>query len=303
MNGPTMINMHEDPVRYRDGELSEGSAPSLVPYSPFSLRGARITDIKSRSDLVRELTKQIPVNEYGLPTYYYRPDLLDWTILCSSMERGDATFVDEMLQSAILPIWYTEGYPTIHKNTPVWGQMEWESKEAHQVFLQYADQAGIRTLHSIISTAPDLVDEYFHLNYWASRASSLDMFKAAHHARLREHRIMRLEDDHFIAGEKIFQRIVKAIENKTADQLQEMDVDKLISSLEKVSKLQRSAVGLSNNANSGAETPKATSVEVTMRQVSSENKQDIVNDAFDTSLLTSPELIEAAQELIIKVNK
>jgi hypothetical protein len=296
------IDMFQDPVRYREGELPEAENV-LVPYAPYPLRAAKIDDINSRSDLIRELTKQIPLNEFGLPTYYYRPDLLDYLMLVGSMERAEATFVDEMLQSAVVQVFYTQGFPTIGHYTPIWAQLDFETKEAHQAFLQYCDQAGVRQLSTMVSISQEQCEEWYHLNYWASRAKSLDLFKATHHARLREDRIMKLEDNHFIEGEKIFRKLTQAINNKTADELDKLDVDKLISSLERVTRIQRTAVGLSATGGREAEAPKATSVEVTMRKIASEDQLEQHVEGFDASLLSSPELALAAQELIIKVNK
>lgn len=303
MSDTSQISMFDDPVRYREGELPEKPAESMVPYAPYSLRSAKITDINSRSDLIRELTKQIPLNEFGLPNYYYRPDLLDYRMLVGSMERGESVFVDEMLQSAVVQVYYTQGFPTIGHYTPIWAQLDFETKEAHQAFLQYCDQSGVRQLSAVTSIAAELCEEWYHLNYWASRAKSLDLFKATHHARLREDRIMRLEDNHFLEGEKIFKKLAEAINNKSVEDLDKLDVDKLIASLERVTRIQRTSVGLSATGGREAEPPKATSVEVTMRKIASEDHQEQHSDDFDASLLASPELAQAAQELIIKVNR
>jgi hypothetical protein len=297
------IDMHNDPLRYRDGELPEDS-PSMVPvpYVHRALGSVSIDDIETRSDLIKELTKHIPLNEFGLPQYYYRPDLLDVQVVCGSMKRGEATFVDEILQSAIVPLWFTQGFPSIGDDLPIWGCLPFESKEAHAAFLQYAELEGIRSLHMVTAFPPEQLREWFHLYYWTSRAKALDMFKTAHHARLREQRIMQLEDTHWVEGEKIFRKIAAAIGNKSQEDLDKMEIDKLISSLEKVSKIQRGAVRADVIAKEN-ETPRNTSVEVIMRQTAEAEGKIVESNEFDMDLLQDPDVLEKAQELIIKVNK
>ncbi len=146
--------------------------------------------------------------------------------------------------------------------------------------------------------------EWFHLHYWVSRAKAYDMFRAAHHQRLRESRIMSLENDHFLAGERIFKRLNRAIDNKTDEQLDAMDIDKLIGALEKVSKIQRSAAGLAAIGNGKeVETPKSTSVEVIMRNVADEGVPRKTEEGFDMTLFDDPETLDKAQDLIIRVNR
>lgn len=304
MNEIPQIDQFNDPLRYRDGDLPEPQSSEITPYIPMGLRQTKISDIQSRSDLVRELAKQIPVNEYGLPQYYYRPDMLDKDLLLTYMEQQKADYVDKILQSAVYPISYGQGFPTQPDNNPVWGQMPWEDKEAYDAFTQYLELEGIRNLAAIISIKLDLLGVWFDTNYWFSRAKAYDVFKFAHHARVRENRIMKLENDHWVEGEKIFRKLVNAIGNKTAEELNNMEVDKLISSLERVTKIQNSAVGRSNTGrNSDGETPKVPSVEVVMRQVTGDQSQKVESDEFDASLLSDPEVLAQAQELIIKVNK
>jgi len=284
--------------------IDQEDARDIAPYIPFGLRSTKISDITTRADLIRELTKQIPENEFGLPQYYYRPDMLDKDMILGSMERRETTFVDEILQSAVVRVSYSQGFPTLDDMTPVWGQMPWESKEAYDGFTVYLELGGIRSLDKVNHLALDLLAQWFHTNYWFSRAKSYDLYRSAHHSRLREQRIMTLNDTHWIEGEKILRRLTKAIGEKTDDELKQLDVDKLISSLEKVSKIQRAAVGLSSTG--GREDSagnKVTSVEIAMRNVSSNDAKPLEDDEFDISLLSDPEVLKEAQALIVKVNR
>lgn len=304
MDGQNQISMFDDPVRFRDGELPESTDHTLVPYTHHALRSAKIDDIHTRADLIKELAKHIPTNEFGLPIYIYRADLLDVSTIISSMKRGDATFVDEMLSAAVVHIWYTQGFPTLKDETPLWGKLDYEAKESYDAFLAYAEQVGVRNLQACTAWPPEQLQEWFYLNFWMVRARALDIFKAAHHARLREHRIMSLEGNHFVEGERIFKRLVRAIEGKSDSELKELEIDKLINALEKVTKIQRASVGLGSTPGvKGAEIPKATSVEVTLREAANYEAKPLESDEFDATLLADPEIIRQAQELIIKVNR
>lgn len=274
-----------------------------APYVPYSLRGSKISDVNTRSDLIRELSKHIPENEYGLPQYYYRPDMLDKQVLIGSMERQEATFVDEMLQAAICQVNYDQGFPGLSDGTPVWGQLPWEGKESYDLFTMYLDQDGIRRIDRLNFEARELVVEYYNLNYWFTRAKSYDLFRAAHHSRLREQRIMNLEDNHWVEGERLVRRLFSAIGRKNDEELDKMEVDKLISSVERAVRIQRAAVGRGMNGDREGDSPKATSVEIAMKTVATVVEKTEEQEEFDLTLLQNPELITMAQELIIKVNK
>jgi hypothetical protein len=73
--------------------------------------------------------------------------------------------------------------------------------------------------------------------------------------------------------------------------------------LERVSRLQRQAVGLSPTGGNDYQA-KSSSVEVIMRETAEENRpKELETDVFDVTLLQDPEITKRAQELIIRVNK
>lgn len=299
---PSRIDMFEDPARFREGDLpdidtrSSSEEPADDVQLPYVLRGLHVGEHPiSRWQMIRELTRQIPLDEYNLPQYLYRSDVLAPSLLTNPKTAQD------LLNSAIIHITWDQGFPTVHQEDPLWARLPFEPENAFNAFLMYAAQSGIRQLNQITHESRDLLLEWYHLYYWAPRAKALDMFRAAHHYRLREKRILDLEDNHWIEGEKIMKRLQNAIANKTADQLAEMDIDKLISSMEKVAKIQRSAVGLATNGGE-RDAPKATSVEVAIKQASEDGTQRrIEDDTLDPALFSDPETLAHAQDLIIKV--
>lgn len=300
-NLPSRIDMFEDPARMRDGDLSDYSSSSSEEPAddvqlPYVLRNLCVGEHLSRWQLIRELTKQIPLDDYNLPQYLYKSDILAPSLLQNP--KG----AQELLNSAILHITWDQGFPTVHQEDPLWAKLPFEPQDAFNDFLIYAGQSGIRQLHTLTHQSKDLLIEWYHLYYWAPRAKALDMFRAAHHYRLRERRILDLEDNHWTEGEKIMKRLQNAIANKTEVQLQELDVDKLIASMERIAKIQRSAVGLATNGGE-RDAPKATSVEVAIKQSSEEGTLRKVEDnVLDPTLFEDPEFLSKAQDLVIKVS-
>lgn len=300
-NLPSRINMFEDPARFREGSLpdiasSSSEEPADDVQLPYVLRNLCVGEQPlTRWQLIRELTRQIPLDDYNLPQYLYKSDVLAPSLL------KDPKTAQDLLNSAILHITWDQGFPTVHQEDPLWARLPFEPENAFQAFVLYMGQSGIRQLHAIEHESRDVLLEWYHLYYWAPRAKALDMFRAAHHYRLREKRILDLEDNHWTEGEKIMKRLQNAIANKTQAELSELDVDKLIASMERIAKIQRSAVGLTTNGGD-REAPKSTSVEVAIKQTTNEGTQRKIEEtALDPALFDDPEMLSKAQDLIIKV--
>jgi hypothetical protein len=306
MTEQSPIDMFNDPVRFRDGDLPEtlpSDEPSDGAMLPYVLRVLSVGEQPiSRWQLIRELTRQIPLDDHNLPLYLYRSDLLDPTLLLGPTSVKNPSSATNLLESSIIHVTWDQGFPTIHQEDPLWAKLQFEPENAFRAFLMYAEQSGIRQLNKIEHESRDLLVEWYHLYYWAARSKALDLFRAAHHFRLRERRILDLEDNHWIEGEKIMKRLQNAIANKTEEQLAELDIDKLISSMEKVAKIQRSAVGLSASGGDVV-APKSTSVEVAIRNASDDGTQHKTEDsAIDPALFEDAEILSNAQDLIIKVS-
>lgn len=302
INLPSRIDMFEDPARFREGSLpdfdpsSSSEEPADDVQLPYVLRNLCVGEQPlTRWQLIRELTRQIPLDDYNLPQYLYKSDVLAPSLL------KDPKIAQDLLNSAILHITWDQGFPTVHQEDPLWARLPFEPENAFQAFVIYMGQSGIRQLHAIEHESRDVLLEWYHLYYWAPRAKALDMFRAAHHYRLRERRILDLEDNHWTEGEKIMKRLQNAIANKTQAELAELDVDKLIASMERIAKIQRSAVGLATNGGD-REAPKSTSVEVAIKQTTNEGAQRKIEEtALDPALFDDPEMLSKAQDLIIKV--
>lgn len=285
---------------------SEAEAVSQPETSllPAVLRGLDVSKVETRTDFVRELSRTLPLNEYNLPIYVYNPAFLDVRLLLSS-ERADAKhLLGDMLTNSITYLQYDHGFPTLKDDLPIWSQLPWESRTAFEGFLQYIELPGARGIHKIESIEPGLLKEWFHENLWAVRSSAYDAFLTAHHARLREKRIFTVQDDHFKKSERLLQKVTDALEAKTTEDMSGVDFDKLVGSFARLAKVQQEALGIGSGKDGLP--PASTNVEVIMRRAAASQGQvrKVDNDSVDMeALLNDPAALDAAQELIIKVNQ
>lgn len=291
----------DDPSRSRDEDMVSESDVGLVPAeveTPINTHGFNLSKVETRLDLIKEAARTLPTNEYNLPTYIYRTDLLTL-----EMVKFPA-MLEGMLDSARVYLDYHHGFPTLGGENPFWAKLPWESDTSFAVFLMYLELEGARSLHKVTAVAPDLVQQYYHAHYWGHRSLAYDMYQAAHHERLRHQRIFEVEDTHWKASKALFGNISKALEGK---ELSEVEPEKLVKMLHTTVQIQRLAAGLPTGGHhkQSEEGPKAPSVEITMRQIA-ENagaKPVEVQELDFSSVYSDPEALKAAQSLIIKVNR
>lgn len=295
------IRSIDDACRDREGDMHTSTEVSIIPGNvegPINTHGLNLSKVETRIDLVKEATRILPTNEFNLPTYIYRTDLLTVEVA----KRPE--MLEGMLEGARIFLEYHHGFPTLKDDQPFWAQLEWEPKAAHEAFLHYLELEGGRTLGKIIHIAPDLVKQYYHMYYWSQRALAYDMYQVAHHDRLRHQRIFEVEDTHWKASKELFARLNTALSG--AD-LKDMEADKLVKMLKTAVDIQRLAAGLNV---SGTQKPdengaKSPSVEITMRQIAQNNGAKPTQEAeLDfAAVYDDPEALKAAQSLIIKVNR
>ncbi len=278
-------------------------APKMLPPA---LRRIDFENVQSREELFQGLNATIPLNEFNLPKYTYRVDLVDYRLLLLRWRQTDVDGLQDHLTNAIVHLDYSQGFPTFMSGLPFWSKADYESKEAYDAFLQYLEQPGARTFDAIPNIAAELLRGYYHLYMWAHRARAYDMFQAAHHQRLRLSRIMKTEDSHYLQAEKMVSKIAQALNGKTAEDLAAVDADKLVSMFEKLTRVQRIAIGLpANGGIDDSKAPANTSVEVTMRTIAKKSGQDAIHDDTDDMemMLADVDVLTLAQEFVVKVNK
>lgn len=131
---------------------------------------------RTKAEYLRELNRAIPLNEYGLPAYIYRCDLVDpsmdpryapYLVNAVDIEPPTSTTSDQAhnsrgcppaslntsslrnkagvdvasflsdLQFATVELSYFEGFPTLPNGRAFWEQMDHEAARAHQAFSEY----------------------------------------------------------------------------------------------------------------------------------------------------------------------
>ena len=287
------------------GEHAE-SMPSEteIVALPAVLRGLDVSKVETRTDFVRELSRTLPLNEYNLPIYVYNPAFLDIRLLLDTQRTEAKHLLGDMLTNAVTYVQYDHGYPTIKDDSPLWSQLPWETTTGFAAFLQFLELEGARGIHKIPSVEPGLLREWYHENIWAFRAKAYDAYLTAHHARLREKRIFTVQDDQFKKSQKLLQKVNDALEAKSNEHMESLDFDKLVTSFARLAKVQQDSLGIGTSKDGTP--PMGSSVEVIMRKAAEGQGQirKVDNDTVDMeSLLSDPQALEAAQELIIKVNQ
>lgn len=283
-------------------EAHEEIKPSEQPlsYLPPVLRHIDFEKVKTRRDMIFELCKYLPLNEYNLPMYFYRADLLEHPDPLRPIEDVQAN-----LESATVYINYHQGFPTLSKDRPFWAKFEYETQEAFDAFKLYLEIRGARTTHKVVELyREDLVEEWYSIYYWRFRSLAYDMFTAAHHHRMREHRIFELQDAHYARSERIFGSVVAALEAKTPEDWDKEKPKDLVAIMSTLADVQRKALSIGPSGASEA-VNKNTPIEAIMKQSAETSSPTIIVDDDNNmaSLLADPDMLDKAQDLIIEVNK
>lgn len=283
-----------------DGEILPSAEQQR--RTPSALRGTDLNEIQSRAQLIRALTENIPMNDYGMPTIIYRTDMLDHTVFQSDSDEKYRA-MQEMLQASTIHINFDEGFPALPSGKPLWDQLEFEPNVAYTALLKYLEMPGARKLSLLAQVPPETAREWFHLYYWGLRAKAYDTFQVAHYERQREQRILNTTDKHFLESQALIDKVISLKNDLDWEALK--DPEKWINVLEKLVKIQRVAIGLPahGNAPAGSES-KVQSLELIMRRIANRDGTGETQKAQDvdtSNILSSLDDIEAAQELIIRV--
>lgn len=305
-----------------------------IPFGP--LRNIKPEQVTSTWRLIEILNEHIPMNDLGMPIHFYRPDLLDFTLvqrtLVVNSERALEKPVErsgpqpphysppvggrssgmgfqelqQHLDSAISHLSYHEGYPTTQEGTPFWNQLTCESSADYAAFQTYLELGGARKISDIISYPLDYLRELFHTYCWAARVKSFDLYRVVNAKKLKLQRILGVEDSHFTKSERMLKRVADAIDAIPAETLESMDPDKLLNMFEKLVKVQRVSVGLpANGGNVDEDAGKAAPTTVQITQKIVQNAPETAKKQEDDIdiLRNSPDSIEQVQDLLIQVMK
>lgn len=293
--------------------------PSSSAITPHS---RDITQM-SRVDVFRDIANKIPRNDYGLPIFLYRPDLIAEDLPYLSPEDQS-----DVLATATVDIHYLEGFPTFSNSTSLWSQMEYEPPAAFRAFQAYLLQGetqGIRRLEmlaqdpAVQGVMPNGMDtsllmEFHSYFFWGARCKAHDLFQQAAAQKMRERRVLNIQDQHFLDAEAMLKKVSTYFEQTDEESgeplwLMEMTPKVALDYIDKLTKLQRISIGLPAHGLSNADNDgiaKNASVEVTLKQLSRQGiDPDATSDGGASTgldlLLSDPETAAIAQQLVIKV--
>lgn len=283
----------------------------------------------SRQEIFDGLAKALPTNELGLPKFLYRADLIPSDI--NTLSEGDR---NQILQAAVVGITYREGYPTFVDGSPIWSQMDTEDDGDYalfQIYLGLPAKFGYRQMAAmpdeIAQVIPALKCEtqaefkgyLMHLqgvaslHFWFFRAKAFDLFQNAMTKKVRERRMLDVENSQYLKADNIVTKLANKIDALFTDEkIESMELMDFMKTFKLAMDLRKEALGLGGSGRSakpeeGAPPPGA-SMEITMRQVakttgaSDGGGSKTGNNQSVIDILSQDENVaEAAQELVIRV--
>lgn len=224
-------------------------AQSLVEYAHYSR--IILPEGATKADAMYILSKEIPENEFGLPAFFYRVDMLPYNLEGLTQEDADACVVE---------LSYDEGYPTYNGGHIFWQQLPSEPFDAFMLFQRYIDQAqslGLRQTQILAMenrVSLEKVVALYHEYFWAARAKSHDLFQVAADRKRRELRGRSLENKHFEMADSLLLQL----KNKLADGAEDgVDIFKdltgkeFLECMRLLMNMQRVSAGLPQNGNAG----------------------------------------------------
>lgn len=306
---------------------------SFVPVNKVAVRVMKVATLTPKAEMFKKLNEGIPNNDYGLPTYYYRADILSPELIDPEHTSEDEQ--SDFLEAAIIDLDYSQGFPVTPTGEPFWGQLPYEPSEQYRAFIAFLElptrgesnggPQAVRQMHVLctqLNTDTRQILESSYLYYWQVRARAYDLFKAASHAKLKERRLMSAEDEHYnmaaqyIAWANTF--LTNAFQDPESAGLKPKDVMDLMHRMIQVQRLSAGASPFSQalNKNDTNPLPQNATLEVILRTLAQNSglittntsaadaaaEQEATQEDLTKKLLQNPEMLQQAQELIIRVN-
>jgi hypothetical protein len=259
----------------------------------------------SKSDAIHILAQRTPQNDFGLPTYFIRGDMLPYDLGVLTQDDVDV---------AATGLFYFEGYPTLQNGTSFWNQLPHEPYQAYLLFSKYIDQAeetGIRQIDMLAGITGKDVEELqnlFREFYWQSRARAHDIFIAAAEMKKREFRIRKMENTHYSAAGSLLDKLLEKFKDEAW--IEELNAKEAIEALETLAKIQRLSVGLTGQHASSTpkDAPQAgASVENIIRNMTRGAGAEVADTSGFAgrlqALLENPEEGMVVQEAILRIGR
>lgn len=278
-------------------------------------------EISPRARNIQAISKNIPKNDYNLPEYFLRADLIPHNLETFTYEDRQNT-----LSAATVMLDYSQGYPILPNGEPFWSMLPAESPEAFRAFVKYLDcprdisqaeglAAPVRQFHMIAKEVGMKTADLLTLAmtyFWTFRAQAYDAYVLAAHTKQKEYKLLDVENMHFKRATKIIESAATLLESKLtslAGNMDEAKLKELLDVMVKMAQLQRISLGASafgSNTASKDAPPVGQSIEVHLQQIAKNSGQtgktiaegqDLANEIYDDT-----ETLEQAQQMIIKLN-
>lgn len=311
---------------------------NAIVTSPLAEVANAITD---KATILYNLNSQIPNTDIGLPEYIYRADLIPGDLNDSNFDLDTNTSVEyytpeersQILESAVVILDYSQGYPTFFDGEPFWSRMQHETPDAYRAFLAYLDlprdktykvthsdgssnmqkvSSPVRQLHilkDIVSIDTATLLTYCHIYYWPQRTRAFDLFQVASHSKLKEQRLTKIEDEHFHKATRYIELADHFLEGVFADPgehgLKPKEAMDLLIKMIQVQRVSVGAPAMGSAQKDPNALPQNASLEVVLRTIAQNAgvlKNANTEDNSVKALLEDPDSLAVAQELIIKMN-
>lgn len=271
----------------------------------------------SRGMLFEEISQSLQLNQYHLPDYIYRADLIPLNYKDYPPEQRV-----NILNGAAMELTFQLGYPALKDGTPFWEQLPSESSDAYNAFISYLElpeksnhDNPLRLLPMIaeLTQIPfDDIKAYFNIYYWSFRSRAYDLFIVACHRKQRELRVMSIEGKHFKMAEELLHKVQTFAHKRLDEALLESDNDDtklkdLIDMTQKLVQIQRISVGLAAHGTQQIDMgPKYAQTDTIMQHVAKESNSDSQQQAHRSQemdmLLSNPEDLVAIQDLMVRLH-
>ena len=294
-------------------QTSSEQSVALVPLG---------VQISPRAEQLKELSRAISRNEYGLPEYILRGDLLPLPEQYDDLEQTEQ---HNAQMAATLELDYSQGFAALPSGDALWTQLPHEPHDEYRAFQHFVNMprntdnanlpsAPVRQLNLLKTVTGKSSAELLsmaYLYYWPERARAYDLFMVASHVKQKELRTQSIEDKHFERAQKFIQYAEDFLEGVFQDPEHfELTPKEAFDMMFKMMQAQRLAVGLSpNGAHAGKDenkTPQNAALEVIMRTIAKNAGISDTNSgnqaAMTQQLLSDPRALEQAQELIIRMS-
>lgn len=278
--------------------------------------------VNKRAETMKRIVNNLPLNEFGLPLYIYRSDMIPPDLY--DPDYGDDGDRIRVLDAATVSLDYLDGAPSLPNGMPLWSQLPFEGVREFQLFLRYLGavkldedtgniNAPLRMLENVSAESgqsAEYLRELSFTHYWQYRVKAHDLFMVASYQKQRETRAIFVENSQFKKTGKWLNKFEEMFETMMEDEdiIYDIEPKKLFDMFMEMMRHQRISVGLpANGRNTEEAGPKNASLEVLMRDVAikaGEKTRNVEEDSkMVDELLEDPEALAQLQNMIIQTSK